>query len=643
MTHIEGRIEPVKLGDRDEELAAILNASLEAVVGMDERGRIREWNTTAEAMFGWSRAEAVGRTVAETVIPERYRDAHTAALRRFRDTGVSKILGRRVAIEALHRSGREFPVELRITPLRSGDLRFLAFITDLTLVRRLEAEQRQAVAETESQRRLFESILNHAPAGIALITRRDYRFEFVNPAFQALSPERVMQGRPALEVWPEVADRLDALYRRVFESGEPYHGQDELFPLRSSPDGPLEDRWFTSSFVPVRMSGAEIDALLIVAAETTEHVRSRAQVEQLARAARHRATELRGIIDHMTEAVFVCDPSGHLTLINAAGAALFGLPKGRGEGLTLEDLAARLSTLSPEGETTSHDLGLALALRGEPVVLKDVVVRSPTTGELRLFRGSAAPIRDADGAILGAVEVARDFTEIERLDRMRSEFVRAAAHELNTPIAVVTGYAQAMARHLESLPKPGRELLGAMHRGIQRMQTIVRDLTYVTSIEVNKLDLARVSIRLDEIVPRVVARATRPDAPIGVKIVRLDPATIEADREGLEQTLQNLLSNALRYSRPGRDVEVAVAAEDDQAVISVRDYGAGIAKERQRHIFERFFRAHVATPYDYEGLGIGLFISREIVTRQGGRMWFESIEGEGSVFYVAFPLFKEAA
>jgi len=633
MRHSDSEHEPAI-----RDLSAVLDASLEAVVGMDQHGRIREWNATAESMFGWSRSEALGRSVAETIIPVRYRAAHAVALRRYRDTGVSKILGRRVNIEALHRSGRELPVELRVTPLRSGETRFLAFITDLTEMRRLEHEHRENIAAIDDQRRLFETILNHAPAGIALMSRHDYRIQFANPAFQALFPKQPLQGHSALEVWAEVADRIKELYRGVFEKGEAYHGQDELFPLRAGPNEPIVDRWFTFSLVPVRTKGAEIDALLTVALETTEHVRARKQVVELAEVARRRVTELRGIIDHMTEAVFVCDAVGRVTLINAAGGALLGLDPARAPDLTLNDLAARVSALSQDGAVSVRDLPLSLALRGEPIVLKDAVLRRPPTGELRFIRSTAAGIRDADGSVLGAVEVARDFTDIERLDRLRSEFVRAAAHELNTPITVVTGYAQAMTRHLEDLPPPGREMLEAMHRGVDRMQAIVRDLTYVTSIELDKLELARVPIQLDEIVPRVVARTRRLRPSARVKIVRLDPLTIVADRQGLEQTLQNLLSNALRYSRPDRDVEVSVVARGKEAILSVRDFGAGIATERQRHIFERFFRAHVNTPYDFEGLGIGLYISRELVSRQGGRMWFESAEGKETVFHVAFPI-----
>jgi signal transduction histidine kinase len=99
-----------------------------------------------------------------------------------------------------------------------------------------------------------------------------------------------------------------------------------------------------------------------------------------------------------------------------------------------------------------------------------------------------------------------------------------------------------------------------------------------------------------------------------------------------------LLDNAILYSPGGGDVDVSVAVREGYGVVSVRDYGIGIPKERQARIFERFYRAHAGTPYDVGGLGIRLYLSRQLVTRLGGQMWFESVEGEGSTFNFSLRL-----
>jgi len=112
---------------------------------------------------------------------------------------------------------------------------------------------------------------------------------------------------------------------------------------------------------------------------------------------------------------------------------------------------------------------------------------------------------------------------------------------------------------------------------------------------------------------------------------------VSADRVRLEQAVRRLVDNAIRYSPPGGDVEIAVAQSDNDVVISVRDQGIGIPADQQHRIFELFFRAHAGTPHDVGGLGIGLFMAREIAVRHGGAMWFESEEGTGSTFYMRLP------
>ncbi len=104
--------------------------------------------------------------------------------------------------------------------------------------------------------------------------------------------------------------------------------------------------------------------------------------------------------------------------------------------------------------------------------------------------------------------------------------------------------------------------------------------------------------------------------------------------------MANLIDNAIKYSPTGGEIEVSVQVRAGEAIVPVKDQGVGIPAARQSHIFERFYRAHTGTPYDYGGMGVGLFICHEIIAEHGGRMWFESVEGQGSTFYVALPIVR---
>ncbi len=123
-----------------------------------------------------------------------------------------------------------------------------------------------------------------------------------------------------------------------------------------------------------------------------------------------------------------------------------------------------------------------------------------------------------------------------------------------------------------------------------------------------------------------------------IRVVESEPIIVQADRVRLERVLDKLLDNAVRYSPRGGLVEVTASVRGHEAVVCVSDHGVGIAADKQDRIFERFYRAHTDTPHDYGGMGVGLYISREIIAQHGGRMSFVSTEGRGSRFCFALPV-----
>jgi len=161
------------------QLKALLDSALDACVTMDETGRLTSWSAAAEAVFGWPASEAIGRSLAETIIPQQHREGHARGLARFLETGEGPILRQRIEITALHRDGREFPVELTVTPIRQGDhWLFGAFVRDLTEEKHAE----QALRRSEAS---YRGLVEHAAYGIYRATA-DGKFLMVNPALFAM-------------------------------------------------------------------------------------------------------------------------------------------------------------------------------------------------------------------------------------------------------------------------------------------------------------------------------------------------------------------------------------------------------------------------------------------------------------------------
>ena len=405
--------------------------------------------------------------------------------------------------------------------------------------------------------------------------------------------------------------------------------------------------------VPTTEFGLAVQAFLAVAIFTTlllaavlaERGRAEAEravaldeVARLADERQRRAAELRGILDNMVDAVFVCDASGRLTLINDAGLRLIGARDATEAMLHIADVVGLVNARDSAGRPLAvSGLPLSRALRGEMIVSDETVIANPSTGRDVVLRGSAAPIRDAAGEIIGAVTVARDVTGAVELDRLKDQFVGVAAHELKTPVAVMKGYAQVLRRGDEPLSPRQRKLLDAIVRGSDRIDRLIRDLLDLSRLQLRGLEIAREQFDVAELARDVAARQATLTSRHDIAVAAVEPATISGDRDRLEQVLTNLIDNAIRYSPAGGPIDVTVEADPASVTVAVRDRGVGIPAGKQRQIFERFFRAHTRTPYDYGGMGIGLFISREIVRKHGGEITFESVEGQGSTFHVRLP------
>ncbi|MEW5848811.1 MAG: HAMP domain-containing sensor histidine kinase [Myxococcota bacterium] len=233
-------------------------------------------------------------------------------------------------------------------------------------------------------------------------------------------------------------------------------------------------------------------------------------------------------------------------------------------------------------------------------------------------------------------QLKRVHAEMLEFDHLKDQFIEVAAHELKTPVAIMKGHAQALLRGIPARP----QFLQAISRGADRIERIVNDLLLLSALGLHKLELRTEPVDLGALVQASVLRAAE-GAGQRVRLGHADRALTRGDPKRLTQVVDQVLDNAVKYSPGGGDVEASVDVQDHQAVISVRDHGVGIPSSKQARIFERFYRAHSGTPYDSAGMGVGLYLAREIVALHGGRIWFESEEMRGSTFHIALPLLAD--
>jgi CheY-like chemotaxis protein len=248
-------------------------------------------------------------------------------------------------------------------------------------------------------------------------------------------------------------------------------------------------------------------------------------------------------------------------------------------------------------------------------------------------------VKAADGSYLGRLVVYTDVTEQRELDRQRADFLTVAAHELRTPLTPLSMYLQSIERRISRGQAVDVELASKARRQVNRLAKLVEDLLDVSRLDARRMSLAQQRVDLAALVEQVVNDFRGASRQHDLLFHRPPgPVWIEGDRERLEQVLVNVIQNAIKYSPFGGRIVVKADRRGREAFVAVTDPGIGIPGDEQRKLFQRFFRAANATTRNYAGLGIGLYVSHEIVQRHGGRFEVQSEVGVGSTFTFFLPL-----
>ena len=246
-----------------------------------------------------------------------------------------------------------------------------------------------------------------------------------------------------------------------------------------------------------------------------------------------------------------------------------------------------------------------------------------------------------------AIENAKLYTEqvearrkVEDLSRLKDEFLSIASHELRTPVTSIKGYTQ-LAKMLikEGDLNTSEEYLDIALDQIDRMSRLILELLDVSRIETGRLEIRREGIAWPQFVRDVVHRhhTAVSDRRFHVSVPE-ESKIVTGDRDRLEQVLGNLLENAVKYSPDGSDVTVTVDDRGDSLVTAVCDRGIGIPADELAQVFERFHRGRQVSSTNYGGLGLGLYITKQIIERHGGSIWVESKEGFGTTFFFSLPV-----
>ncbi|MGD9047808.1 MAG: ATP-binding protein [Anaerolineae bacterium] len=389
-----------------------------------------------------------------------------------------------------------------------------------------------------------------------------------------------------------------------------------------------------------RMAEGDLDARLFPT--------SRDEVGQLTQAFNHMADRIReqvgslaeergrlaAVLDHMADGVLITDDTGQVQLVNAAAARLLDTSEEQATGRTFAQVAPYypLIELWKEcREQSEEQVGTV------EVSLQDLFLQAIVTpfgyAQDRSFEEA-----DSEGYLV----ILQDLTRIRRLETVRRDFISNISHELRTPLAGLKALVDTLRGGAIKDRPAAKRFLKRMDAEVDTLTQMVEELLELSRIESGLAPLRLAPTPISEVVILPVDRL-RPQAErAGLEFtVRPLPEVPEilADVERARQVLTNLVHNAVKFTPPGGRVTVAARPEGDEVVFSVRDTGVGIPADDLPRIFERFYKADQARSGG--GTGLGLAIAKHVVQGHGGRIWAESIEGQGSTFYFTLPVSVE--
>ena len=318
------------------------------------------------------------------------------------------------------------------------------------------------------------------------------------------------------------------------------------------------------------------------------------------------------VLSSMLEGVILFDGAGRVIYANSATEGHLGIVPRAVEGLLPLGMRSAVEHAAAERAASSSEAEV---------------------GASRWLRGSAVPVH-ADGSVLLVV---RDVTEARRLEAVRRDFVANASHELKTPAATIQAAAETIRRAATDDPSVVPRFAAQLEGEAIRLSRIVGDL----------LDLSRLEsgseledeVALDAVLRDESERFEDPAAEAGVRltITANGPARVRGSARDLALLVRNLVDNAIRYTAAGGSVDVALAADDGEAVLTVSDTGVGIPTRDLPRVFERFYRVDRARSRETGGTGLGLSIVRHVVENHGGRVSVDSELGRGTRFEVRLP------
>jgi len=482
--------------------------------------------------------------------------------------------------------------------------------------------------KVEQSEALFRQMIYDAPVAIGILTGRDLIIEHANDDLLKIwRKSKDIIGLKLLDGLPEIIDQpFPELLLQVYDSGIAHYGYETMARLEHN--GVEGDFYFNFVYDPIFGQGGEVTGIMIVANEITLQVVSKMEAAKSEERFRNFMYDIpMATAYYETENIII-------SLANDEMLRFWGKDKSV-IGKTVAEAIPELN-VQPAIDILKEVYQTGITYHADQEEFQVIIDGKE---EKRWFSFTYKPIKDSSGQVYAIIHAAMDVTKLVRLQQQKDEFLGIASHELKTPVTSIKAYVQVLERMISN-EGDGKKatMVRKMDLQLNRLTGLIGDLLDVTKIQSGKMTFNPIEFDFDAAVEDIVDEMQHISSKHKLICDFKSNAIVFADKERIGQVITNFLSNAIKYSADAAEIDIATSNQDGKVILSVKDYGIGISEEMQPLVFDQFYRVDGNLQHTYPGLGLGLYISSEIIKSEGGRIWVNSTLGQGATFFFALKV-----
>lgn len=472
----------------------------------------------------------------------------------------------------------------------------------------------------------FEDLIKQSDYSIAIYRSEDLYIELANePMLKTWGKDESVIGMKLEDALPELEGQpFIGILKDIFKTGKTYTATEDKVELVV--DGKLQTFYYNFSYKPLKNSAGEVYAIHNMAVNVTDQVEARKKIQESEK-------KYRDLADSMPQYVWTCDKSGKITYMNDSWYKQMGFSKDEDASEAIRKI------IRPEVYSNIIKIWEESVKTGKPFEVEYEFMDPQNPDTYRWFLGRAVANFDEKGEIKQWIGTFTDIDDFKQLQTQKDNFLGIASHELKTPLTSLKLYTQFIEQNLNKQnDTKNADVARRMNLQIDKLTELVNDLLDVTKIQNGKIQLNESEFDFDQVVEEVIAEQQM-TARHRILFNKHKIGNITADRHRISQVMSNLISNAVKYSPDADEIVVSTELYDNIIKFCVKDFGIGIPEDKQQKVFEQYYRVSGTKEHTFPGLGLGLYISSEIIKRTGGKIYVHSIEGEGSEFCFEIPKF----